>query len=51
VFIKCEFFVSHQVRDVLAIARDEIVQPDNRVSLGNEPVAQVGAEKTRGPGN
>ena len=51
VFIKREFFVSHQVRDVLAIARDEIVQPDDCVFLGNQSVAQVGAEKTCGSGD
>ena len=41
-----EAVVPHQVRDILRMARDEVVEADDVVALGKEAVAEVRSEKT-----
>jgi hypothetical protein len=39
-----------QVSQVLAVARDEIVHPNNVMTVGEETVTKVGPEKAGGAG-
>jgi hypothetical protein len=43
--------LTHEVRDVLGIPRDEVVEADHRVSVSEEPVAEVRAEEAGGAGD
>jgi hypothetical protein len=43
-----ETLVPRQVRDVVGIARDEVVQPHYRVPVAQEPVGEVRAEEAGG---
>jgi hypothetical protein len=41
VFLEGKFFVPHQVCDILGVAGDKVIEPDDFVPFGKEPVAQV----------
>ena len=43
-----EALFAHQVRDVLRVPRDEVVEPDYRVAVRQKPVAEVRAEEACG---
>src|SRR5262245_48772168 len=46
-----EAIVARQVRDVVGMAGDQVVHRDDRMALGQEAVAQVGAEKASAAGD
>ncbi len=43
-----ETLVPREVRDVVRMARDEVVEPHHGMSVRKKAVAQVGAEEPRG---
>ena len=43
--------VAGEMREIVRVPGDEVVETDDRVSVSKEPVAQVGAEKPRGSGD
>jgi len=46
-----EVGMADQMADIVLVAGKEIVQTQNVVTLGKEPVAEVGAQKTRAAGD
>ncbi len=46
-----ELLVSHEVRDVVRRPGDEVVEPDDLVTVGQKAIAQMGAEEARGAGD
>ena len=43
--------VAHEMRDVFPATREKVVQADDRVSLLEQQIAQVRAEKPRSAGD
>ncbi len=43
--------LAHEVRDVVGVAGDEVVDADHGVAVGQEPVGEMRAEETRGAGD
>ena len=44
-------FVPHQMGDVVGVPGDEVVEPDHRVAVREESVAEMRAEKAGGAGD
>jgi hypothetical protein len=42
-----EPFIRRQVRDIVWMPRDEVVEPDDRVAVREKPIAEVRPEKPR----
>jgi hypothetical protein len=50
-FLKPEFPIASQVGNILPATSDEVVHPDDFVSICQQAVAHMGAEEARGSGD